>query len=44
MYAIAFDLDQDNLSKTYGSVHYTNAYNDIKNNLMPAIIVFHQQS
>lgn len=33
MYAIAFDLDQENLSKTYGSVHYTNAYNDIKKHL-----------
>jgi virulence-associated protein VapD len=30
MYAIAFDLHQDTLSKTYGSVTYTNAYNDIK--------------
>ena len=30
MYAIAFDLDQDTLSKTYGVATYTNAYNDIK--------------
>lgn len=30
MYAIAFDLDQDMLSKTYGVPTYTNAYNDIK--------------
>lgn len=30
MYAIAFDLEQDTLSKTYGSQAYTNAYNDIK--------------
>lgn len=30
MYAIAFDLEQDTLSKTYGSSTYTNAYNDIK--------------
>ncbi len=30
MYAIAFDLEQDTLSKTYGSTSYTNAYNDIK--------------
>ena len=30
MYAIAFDLEQDTLSKTYGSQTYTNAYNDIK--------------
>ncbi len=30
MYAIAFDLDQDTLSKTYGVPTYTNAYNDIK--------------
>lgn len=30
MYAIAFDLEQDTLSKTYGSPTYTNAYNDIK--------------
>jgi virulence-associated protein VapD len=30
MYAIAFDLEQDTLSKTYGSTTYTNAYNDIK--------------
>lgn len=31
MYAIAFDLDTDTLSKTYGSSSYNNAYNDIKN-------------
>ena len=30
MYAIGFDLEQDTLSKTYGSSTYTNAYNDIK--------------
>lgn len=30
MYAIAFDLEQDTLSKTYGSPIYTNAYTDIK--------------
>lgn len=30
MYAIAFDLEQDTLSKTYGSTTYTNAYSDIK--------------
>lgn len=30
MYAIAFDLQQDTLSKTYGSPTYTNAYTDIK--------------
>ena len=29
MYAIAFDLHQDTLSKTYGNTTYTNAYNDI---------------
>ena len=33
MYAIAFDLDQDTLSKTYGNASYTNAYNDIKKTL-----------
>jgi virulence-associated protein VapD len=32
-YAIAFDLDTDTLSKTYGSPSYNNAYNDIKNTL-----------
>lgn len=31
MYAIALDLDQDTLSKTYGVPSYNNAYNDIKN-------------
>ena len=30
MYAIAFDLEQDTLSKTYGATTYTNAYSDIK--------------
>jgi virulence-associated protein VapD len=30
MYAIAFDLEQDTLSKTYGTATYTNAYADIK--------------
>ena len=30
MYAIAFDLEQDTLSKTYGTPTYTNAYSDIK--------------
>ena len=30
MYAIAFDLEQDTLSKTYGGPTYTNAYADIK--------------
>lgn len=30
MYAIAFDLEQETLSKTYGSPTYTNAYSDIK--------------
>ncbi|EFC92025.1 virulence-associated protein D (VapD) conserved region [Dethiosulfovibrio peptidovorans DSM 11002] len=29
-YAIAFDLDQDTLSKSYPNPSYTNAYNDIK--------------
>ena len=33
MYAIAFDLDTDMLSKTYGAPRYNNAYNDIKNTL-----------
>lgn len=33
MYAIAFDLEQDTLSKTYGSATYTNAYADIKKTL-----------
>jgi len=33
MYAIAFDLDQDTLSKTYGVPSHNNAYNDIKNTL-----------
>ena len=33
MYAIAFDLDTDMLSKTYGATSYNNAYNDIKNTL-----------
>lgn len=33
MYAIAFDLDQEMLSKTYGVATYTNAYNDIKKTL-----------
>lgn len=33
MYAIAFDLDQESLSKIYGSIHYTNAYNDITRHL-----------
>lgn len=30
MYAIAFDLEQDTLAKTYGVPSYTNAYADIK--------------
>jgi virulence-associated protein VapD len=30
MYAIAFDLDQDILSKTYRNPSYNNAYADIK--------------
>lgn len=30
MYAIAFDLEQDTLSKTYGNSTYINAYADIK--------------
>lgn len=30
LYAIAFDLDTDTLSKTYGTQSYNNAYNDIK--------------
>lgn len=30
MYAIAFDIEQDTLSKTYGTPTYTNAYSDIK--------------
>ena len=30
MYAIAFDLDNDTLSKTYGVPSYNNAYADIK--------------
>jgi len=29
MYAIAFGLEQNTLSKTYGSPTYTNAYTDI---------------
>lgn len=33
MYAIAFDLDQETLSKTYGVPSFNNAYNDIKNTL-----------
>ena len=33
LYAIAFDLDTDTLSKTYGQQRYNNAYNDIKNTL-----------
>lgn len=33
MYAIAFDLDMDTLSKTYGNQSYNNAYTDIKNTL-----------
>ncbi len=31
MYAIAFELDTDILSKTYGTPSYQNAYSDIKN-------------
>jgi len=34
MYAIVLDLEQDTLSKTYGSSTYTNAYSDIKRVLM----------
>ena len=30
LYAIAFDLDNNTLSKTYGAQSYNNAYNDIK--------------
>jgi virulence-associated protein VapD len=30
MYAIAFDLEQNTLSKTYDGATYTNAYSDIK--------------
>ena len=30
MYAIAFDIEQETLSKTYGAPTYTNAYTDIK--------------
>ena len=30
MYAIAFDLEQETLSKTYGAATYTNAYSDIR--------------
>lgn len=33
MYAIAFDLNQDTLSKTYGSSSYNNAYTDIRREL-----------
>lgn len=33
MYAIAFDLDMDTLSKTYGNSSYNNSYTDIKNTL-----------
>ena len=33
MYAIAFDLQQDLLSQTYGSPTCTNAYTDIKKTL-----------
>ncbi|MCU9993788.1 virulence-associated protein 2 [Mobiluncus mulieris] len=43
-YTIAFDLEQDTLSKTYGTPTYTNAHTGIQilriednNNLMPAI-------
>lgn len=32
-YAIAFDLDTNTLSKTYGTPNSNNAYNDIKNTL-----------
>lgn len=32
-YAIAFDLDNDTLSKTYHVDSYNNAYNDIKKEL-----------
>jgi len=35
MYAIAFDLDVDTLSKTYHNASYTNAYSDIKKSLEP---------
>ncbi len=30
MYAIAFDIEQETLSQTYGAPSYTNAYTDIK--------------
>ena len=30
MYAIAFDIEQETLSKTYGAPSYTDAYTDIK--------------
>lgn len=33
IYAIAFDLDVEMLSKSYGNQNYNNAYNDIKNTL-----------
>ena len=33
MYAIAFDMDTDTLSKTYGNASYNNAYADIKKTL-----------
>ena len=33
MYAIAFDLERETLSKTYGSPNYTNAYSDIRKTL-----------
>jgi len=33
MYAIAFDLDMETLTKTYPSPSYNNAYADIRNKL-----------
>ncbi len=30
MYAVAFDLDTETLSQTYGSPSYNNAYSDIR--------------
>jgi virulence-associated protein VapD len=34
MYAVAFDLDTETLSQTYGSPSYNNAYSDIKKFLL----------
>lgn len=44
MYAIAFDLDNDILSKTYGSASYNNAYTDIRNTLAQYGFIQQQES